>query len=820
MSRKAKDKPGKSPPQALDIPALVARAEADLALAHYKEATELYKELIKRERRPLWVDGLAACYAGRAHALADKGMLKEALTLWRNRQQLCGKPLFEGPYLAWLIQAGEQGEAVRMLADLSLPGTVRAELETRLAGILLDWPDDTPLALPAESPLLSHRAAALGALRASQLGDWVGMNESLAAIPFRSPYRDLKPLLKTLALLATDRSAAADAIARLPSNSPFPRLAVVLQAAILPDTRWLGKLSELDADSRQLLLDLKGCPDALRPLLLDLARLGEKPHPETWFDYLLRHRRQLPAGLAESFCQRLLPHAESRLQAYTDAFGRLPQVRHMHLAALTVEMRGKRAPALSFWERMAESLSNDPTQKLRAALIWRRLSGIDIAALSDEDHLADSIDYLQRSVELDPDQRETQLRLISALRGQGELQQARGALERALPRFPKDAGLLLEAVQVALAGKAFKKAAGLAKQVLELDPINPSVRQLIGHALFSHARKLIKADNFESARKELSAAAEWLRAAEDISTLNLLRALTSDDPADVGIRDAVAALGGGLAGAFHLALEAGRVGRNVNALLLRGGVNLKAAADAGAVVALARVVEATREPEKALRAALLPLRPLLKRAVAGRYAEADLSVICEAWLRAKENELLRHYAQVALKHWPQRPIFVYFKAASYAGNLYQMPMQLQDQLERAAEESHASNDRHTYQRIQSLFAALDADLSWPEDGADFIDPLDPGDPGAAFEMLLRMGGEETLFKMARQAMGNAAFDLLRKQMGGNDKNFARALIELMKDEMRGIGMPPQPAKPQPVKPPLAPAPRKPASDIQRDLFDD
>jgi len=831
MSHKIKTKPGKlPPPHALDSATLAAQAEADLALTRYKEATELYKALLKRERRTAWVDGLAACYAGRAHALADKGMFKEALVLWRNRHELCGKPLAEAPYPAWLLQAGELGEAMRLLAAPALPEAMRAELEMRFAGMVLTWPDnklsELSSQLPADSALLRHRPAALAALQACQQDDLAALDECLKAIPIRSPYRDLKPMLKALALLPTDHATAAAMIARLPSNSPFERLAAALRAAILPDTRWLAALHDLDGDSQQLLLDLKGCPDALRRLLLDLARLGEHPSPEAFFDLLLRNRRLLPAGVAANLCQRLLPHAESRLKSYTDAFGRLQQVRLEHLAALAAEVKNNRSLALPHWQRMAEQLAVDPaldtTHKQRAALIWRRLSGIDIAALDDSD--ADVIYRLKRSVEFDPDERETQLRLIAALRRQGELQQARASLELALPRFPKDAALLLEAVQVALASKAFKKAVGLAKQVLELDPINPTVRRLIGHAHFAHARKQIKTNNLAAAHKELDAAAEWLRAGEDAATLKLLRALASEGTdADIRIRDAVADLGGGLAGnlagAFHLILEAGRLGLNTTALMQRGGVDLKTAPDVGAVVALAQAIEAARETEKAVRAALLPLRPALKRAITGHYAEADLCLICETWLRAKENELLLIYADAALKHWPQRPIFVYFKAASYAAKLYQMPMQLQHQLERAADASHAQNDRHTYQRIQRLFHALDAAMTVPEDDDDFIGGLEAGDPGAAFELLLQMGGEEMLFKLAKQAMGKAAFDALRKELGGNDKDFARALIELMAQEARANSMMPPPLKPlPPVKPP--PAPRKPAPDIQRDLFDD
>ncbi len=676
MSRKAKTNPKKPPsPHGMDSAALAERAETELALSRHKEAIELYKELLKRERRPVWVDGLAACYAGRAHSLAAKGMLKEALVLWRNRQQLCGKPLVEGPYLTWLMQAGERGEAVRLLADPSLPEAARAELETRLAATLLALPSDTQLPdLPADSALLRHRPAALAALQAYGQGDLAALGVCLQAIPFRSPYRDLKPLLKALALLTTDSAAAeateaTEVIARLPVDGPFERLAAALRCAALPAGRWLTALRDLDENGRQLVLDLKGCPDPLRPLLLELAKLGDQPNPGQFFDLLARHRRALPDGLAANVCRRLLPHAlphaANRLNSHADAFGALSEVERFHLAALAAEARGDHGLAMPHWRRMAELLGGDPEKKRHAALIWRRLSGMDLAALEDAGALhPDDIVCMERSVDLDPDQRDTQLRLIAELRHVGALQQARARLDQALPRFPKDAELLLEAVRVALAGKAFKKAVGLAKRVLELDPINPKVRRLIGQAHFSHARKQIKAKNHPSARKELEAAAEWLRGSEDGATLNLLRALASDDPAsaDGAIRDAVADLGGALLGGFQLALEAGRLGLDAAVLLARGKVNLTATPAPAAVAALARALEATREMDttlrdKTLRAALHPLRPALRRAASGRYAEAEQRLICEAWLRRKDSELLRLYADAALKHWPQRPIF-------------------------------------------------------------------------------------------------------------------------------------------------------------------
>ncbi|MDP2832124.1 MAG: tetratricopeptide repeat protein [Pseudomonadota bacterium] len=827
MSRKAKANPKKPPsPHDMDSATLAARAEAELVLSRHKEAIELYKELLKRERRPVWVDGLAACYAGRAHGLAAKGMFQEALVLWRNRRQLCGKPLVEGPYLTWLMQAGERGEAVRLLADSSLPEAARAELETRLAATLLTLPQDTPLPdLPADSALLRHRPAALAALQAYGQGDFAALGECLQAIPFRSPYRDLKPLLKALALLTADPAAAAEVatevatevIARLPADGPFERLAAALRCAVLPAGRWLPALRDLDENGRQLVLDLKGCPDPLRPLLLDLAKSGDQPNPGQFFDLLVRHRRALPDGLAANFCRQLLPHAANRLKPHADAFGALPEVERSHLAALAAEARGERGPAMPHWQRMAELLGGNPARRRQAALIWLRLSGIDLAALGEAGALhPEALVCLERSVDLDPDQRDPQLRLIAELRHAGELQQARARLDQALPRFPKDAELLLEAVQVALAGKAFKKAVGLAKQVLELDPINPKVRRLIGQAHFSHARKLIKAKNGPSARKELDAAAEWLRGSEDGATLNLLRALAGDDPASAAIRDAVADLGGALLGGFHLALEAGRLGLDAADLLTRGEVDLAATPAPATVAALARTLEAARDMDKTLRDttlrnALHPLRPALRRAATGRYAEAEQRLICEAWLRRKESELLRLYADAALKHWPQRPIFVYFKAmAQYADMPYNMPERMRYDLERAADAALAQGDRRTFQRIQDLLHPIESDEFYPEDDVGFVDRLMGNDPGAMFEMLLRMGGEEALFNLARQAMGKREFDTLRKELGGNDKEFARALVEMMAQQAQQEKQAPAPRKPTPRK----------LTDNQRNLFDD
>lgn len=826
MSRKAKQHKAHAKPlspHARDSAALAAEAEAALGASYYKEAIELYKELVKRERRPTWVDGLASCYAGRAHDLAAKGMIKEALVLWRNRTQLCGKLLADGPYLGWLLQAGEQGEMFRLLADKTLPDATRAELETRLAATVLAAPDNALPGLPADSALLRHRTLALEAFAAYHRGDFTALGERLQAIPFRSPYRDLKPVLKALALLQTDAEAAQAAIARLPSGGPFERLAAVLRAAVLPDGGWLAALRGLDEDSRQMVLDIKGCPDALRPLLLELSKLGDTPAAIPLLDTLLRYRRAVPEGEFTDLYHRLLPHLGQRLFNNAD-FHKLPDEKRVHILALAGELQGALEVAETDWIEMAEIIGAEPEQKLRAALIWRHLAdlgpdrkgGVDSAAFT----------YLKKSLELDPKDRESYLKVIRVLRSDNDLVQARAYLDKALPRFPKDAGVLLEAVEVALAGKAFKKAVGLAKQVLELDPINPQVRGLIGHALLSHARKQIKAYNYPAAHKELDAAEEWLRAPADRATLKLLRALAAEGQADKGndqLREAMADFGGSMVGAFHLLLEAGAVGRDPKTLLLHTGVDLTATPAPEAVVALAHGMNVAHVEKKALRAALGPLRAPLKRAANAKFSEADHLLVCEAWQRFEENELLFAYAEAALKRWPGRPVFVYLSViARYGNDPYDIPDRELHALDQAAKDARKQGDQRTASRISVLLAPPMDDMIFSDD--DPFNPFDdlPDNPRAMFELLLAMKGEKAFLDMVRQAIGKQAFAEMKKQFGGNQKDFIRRLLDMMVG-MEGASInhpPPTDFSPPPVNLPPPRGKYRPPPEIQKDLFDD
>ena len=445
MSRKHRTPPPASrqtPPSAAVSPATRARQALDAG--RYRDAIEFFKDLLKSERRPEWVDALAQSYAGRAAELAGKGMFPEALVVWRNRSSLCDKPLVEGgsPYLEWLMRAGEHDAALRLLISADADPSTAADLETRLAAVALTAPDGTLAQLADDRPLRRHRAAALASIAACCRGDRADLDEQLRTIPFRSPYRDLRFILKALLLVGDDPSQAADLMARIAVDGPFEKLAAVVRAALLPGSRWLVPMLALDEEGRQLLLDLKGCPDNRRALMFEvaaLARLGTPPTPAKVLDLLLRRGRVLPTSAAR-LCRRLLPYGAKRLAEYRSAFGQLAVAERECILALAIEQDGG-GWIEEHWLRAVDLLSPPDKAPLHAALILRHLYEVIVGDADADD--SECIDWLERSLLLDPDDRATHLKLIRIHRQAKDLQAARASLDRALASFANDPAVLL-----------------------------------------------------------------------------------------------------------------------------------------------------------------------------------------------------------------------------------------------------------------------------------------------------------------------------------------------------------------------------------------
>ncbi|HNN83979.1 MAG TPA: hypothetical protein PKL62_07455 [Accumulibacter sp.] len=834
-NRRAAPRAGSTSPS--DADQRSEHAAATLAAGRFREAIELYKALLKVERRAEWVDGLAASYAGRANDLAEKGMLPEALAVWRNRASLCGKPLVEGRYIEWLVRSGDHAGALSAFAAQGdeAAGSTASEREARLAAFALVASPGALATLSADSLLCRHRAAALAALAACGRGDLAELEVHLRAIPYRSPYRDLRFVFKALLLVQRDPAQAGELLARVAPDSPFEKLAAVARAAILPGNRWLVALLDLDAEGRQLLFALKGCPENRRALMLEVAQIvrrGTLPKPGEILDLLLPKWRGVPS--VAFLCRRLLPHAMQRVRAYEAAYGRLSEAELASTQALADGIDGYHGSARKHWLAAVTAFINE-RQPLPAALILRHLSTWRLHASAEEPFDAQRAAWLQHSLELDPDDRATHVRLIRLLRQKKDLKDARAAVEAALARFVNDSEILLEAVETALAGNAFKKAVSLATRLLELDPINSQVRAAIGQAHLAHARKQFKAKRLEAMSKEIDLAEKWLLTPAERGRARLLRGLSDNTPeATLLLRTAVSELGGELPATLHLLLENARLGGEPAAALRRAAISTARTPTAREVVAALHVIGTTGKADnRHLVSALRVLQAPLKRAAQGEFTSAELVAVCETWLRRGENVLLRVYAEAGLRHWPGMPALVYLRArALYGRNAYfHLPEAEERALDRASERAEKDGDQRTVQRIRELLAPP---VSYNDafDDDEFDD--DPGEEGDGdgragglpsmpelirmLKSMLEMADPADVINLARAFVPDADFRRLQRTAGSNAQKFARLLIDYLSPGVDNASGP-APAPP-PTHAPNAGSRPPEVDDRQGRLFDD
>ena len=809
-------------------------ATAALAAARFKDAVEQFKDLLKSERRPDWIEGLALAYAGRAEQLAAKGMMKEALALWRIRAEACQLPVFSGPYVGWLLQNKQLETALGLLPSVDkLPAEAREPALLQLAAALLVAPERLLGGWSEEGR--GQRAAARAAVAASALGEAASLETALQAISFRSPYRDLRLLLKALALQGSDATAAAASLARVSAQGPFEPLVQALRVCLMPGDQWLAGLRRLDEAGRSLVLDLKGCPPTQRAMVLDLAAAKEASAatPAALLDLLLRHKRALPEPLARRHCLSLLTHVPQKLDAVRAAFLPPSAAEEAHLMALAAEIKQQPDRAEDHWLRLVKLLGSTAAGQRRAALVLRRLADEHASHGSDGTLCSDAHDWLEQSLQFDPTDRDSHLRLLRDARLRGDLKQARNRLDAARQHFPADTQVLMAAVEIAQAAGAFKKAAGLARQMLETDPLNPQVRTLIGQAHLAHARKLIGTRKLPAAVSELDAAQEWLRSPAERGSVMLLRGLVTEPAAagDAVLQQAVSDLGGALVGGFQLLLQSKRTLPPLQyapqPLLRRAGVDITGTPGTTEVLALARALDAVPERDAALTPALAVFTGMLQRAAAHMScSESEHLLICEALHRHGQASLTERFSTAALERWPERPVFIYLEAAArFADEPWRMPDREWQRLDQVFEAAQDQGDERTASRISQLLGAAEGGGgggggdggSGGGDGRASGPPpsfanFDADQMQTMMREMLELGGVAKFLQLARQQLGAAAFEKLRRDIPGNRKQFAQALVKtLAADAMRDLELP--------VLPPNTQVPKaaKPAAADPRQL---
>lgn len=721
-----------------------------MARGRHREAIAGFKALIKRDAKhddgTGWHVELAAAYAGRAVDLAAKEMLKEALVMWANRQQLGDAALLHPAHMDLLLRLGRVAEAVKLVAQAgsTLPAELQATVRGQLAARYLAGDVDFAPHLAGDDPLIVHGEAARAALTAYCDGDDSGLDRALAAIPFRSPYRDWVQILKALRVQAHDPAKAAGLLERVPDESAFTPLRRAAELALVPEQTLFARLAECGPQVRRFALTLRGWGAERIALFEELNRLGRAPAPKALVQVLYRHRERLGEEWVRRHTLRLLiddfPHSLTWPQQLDGP--RLALSDGNLVAAWCCETQGDAWDQLECWEVWAESLMGtgtpapDSDKSLRIALALRRVDArLDILGRpGDADDLVEeTVQQVERSLDFDPVDRDTRLRLSTYYRCSGNLKDARRVLAPALEAHAAHIGVLTEAIDIAVASGANRKAAAYASQILAIDPINRSARARLVTAYLAHALKQLAGGRADLAAKQLDAAAEWDPGGQFLDLRDVVAALltlaTDKRAGQAALQALDARLGGGLSGRFLIADAALTAGHRLETLFKETGLPAPTP-DTADLASFLRQLRAHLERAGSLAPALhSALEKPLRAAVRLPLTREAIAEACET-LRLCHWEAPRQaFARAALKHWKGDPLFEFHTLeAQFAAAPQIASDEVLDRLDRAIARAHEVGDRRTSHRLKELMHQLsgppDIEPFFPSGEPDLADLID------------------------------------------------------------------------------------------------
>ncbi|MGC1951297.1 MAG: hypothetical protein WA970_01670, partial [Gammaproteobacteria bacterium] len=677
-----------------------------------------YRRLLKQEQRPEWREALADAYLGRAEQLAAKGLHNEAAALWENMANLCGKRHVER-YIDWLLQAGRVGQGIRQFAEADAAFRERPagqRLASRLAGLLVCGQVEDITDLSGEVSLVEQRDSMLAAMRAYCRGDDTAMKDSLKAIPFRSPYRDLRAILQGMGSLASEPQIALAQLDRVPADSPFAPFVEMVRVAALEDSMLLDALSQRSEVAHEFVLTLKGW----RKEQIDLLRRLRNARQSN-AQVLLRSAMDMSTPIEPShlrrFCLELLPHAPESLSAFEKRFGPLSAFERLRIQALAAERGPDPARANRYWRDCVKRLTANnlgDDDALKAALILRHMA--NLAAESPGDDFGDEAEQevkqlLEASLEFDPQDKPTYLKLMALARKDEDRQAQDRWAELAVRQFPEDAEVLMVAGMGAYRRGAFKKAAAFAGTLLERDPINPHARSLLISCHLAHARKQLKAGRYAAAERELALAEPHARDADHLGIIRLNQGFLAlvqgaQQAGEALLQQGLQLLGGGLLAQFRLLVDGRRLGfaqRLLSQLYdrIKGPRMPTPTKD---IVTLAELLHRyVDDGVKEIPQILEGLRTPLKAVAGLAFSQQEFRAILAALRKAGHYRLVVDYADAALRRFGEHPNFLFYRVFGRTqGREARLSMIEGFQLQSALEAAVAAEDQETIALIEEF----------------------------------------------------------------------------------------------------------------------
>lgn len=697
---------------------LEQKALAHFSAKRYKEATDLYKDLLKIWDDACYRQQLAQCYLQRALGMSAKGMPKEAIVLWENYAEWATPPLADlDSYILWLLAAKNSPKAFARLEQLTGQQLDEdyPDLAVWLGFMLFSGYAEIAGHLPADSALTSHFGLMQKALDAYRSGETERIDELLKKLPFRSAFRDLRSLLKAQLAGAVSVEQAQTLLSKIPEHSPYRPMADAMLAYTRNGAEFVETALSLEHTQRRIIARAKGLSAKQTELLEALQKLQGNQTDKSRFNLAIQFQALFGIETAQDYCWSLLAVYPAGRKDYLKNFDAIDAFEDNRIQALLCEQGENGYDASYYWRQCIKSLQNSrPESDLKIALILRRLAGSGTKK--------ETVGLLIESLDYDAGDRESFLKILNFYdQIQTDAAEYERWLELSLKRFPQDIEILARAAKSASARKAFKKAAKYAQDLLKIDPVNTVAKQLLFASHLAHARRLIKTRKLHLVEKEIQAAMQMtvnknlrrqaelmhgfsLLAAEDSkqSLQRVAEALQSlnDDPVNMQ---------------FQAFLEASLLDMPVAPLskaLPPLKDHLLSPQQFTRLMELIRHYDEQDISHKILFATLDKIKAPVKKSIQQPCYNEELLL---DWCRCLENighfDWLKHCVKHAQTKW-SNPIWVYYRIyVEIQGDPNQLGMMSMFQLQNASEKARSANDQKTASLINRFIDRVIGDYS-------------------------------------------------------------------------------------------------------------
>ncbi|MDP2099175.1 MAG: hypothetical protein U1D70_09540 [Methylobacter sp.] len=681
--------PVKSKLENADSASVAAQALAKQEAGQYKEAIELYKQLLKQSDNKNWQQALAFCYYQRALSFVDKGMFKEAVVLWENYAQNA-QPPYQGydSYISWLLQTNNMVKVKSCLSQLSAQqlDELYPDLASLLGLLIISEKPEFEALLPKESVFITHLGlvrsalaayqkishvpiieqvkAAFGAHQHDQMED---IEQALKQLPFRSAFRDFRTLLKAALILPKSPEQAQALLAKIPASSPYQQAAALLLATTYSGAALVNELLQYDYKQRHIVVDIKKFSKKQAELLELLAKQKGHLSDKIKFNCAIQYRELFGLESTKAYCALGLVKYEAGQRDFTKHFGVLDGFEPLRLQALNCEQQRDYYGAEYYWKQAIPLLKKQGEPgAFKIALIMRHIAKYQETPKKGMQWLIDSLNY-------DPTDRDVYLSILQHCDNEGgQTDVHKHWLEQGLKKFPQDIDFLTLAIKAATASKAFKKATQSAQAILAIDPVNTFAKQVLFTSHLAHARKLIKTKKFHLVDKEIQQAEKLLIGKRYQIQAQLVRGffVMQAEDKQQGLQQIVSSaqsMGEGtVCTHFCVIMEALLLGLTLPSIIKElpplEKKHLLTAQEISRLVQLILQYQGDAQSSQAiLHKALEKIKSALKQSVKQQnYAEELMLTLCECLDSIGHFELLRHCVKIALPKWP-KPIWVFYK---------------------------------------------------------------------------------------------------------------------------------------------------------------